>query len=329
MPEMDRLGRVEQRLLNEACHWDTAEEIVRELQEGERHPFDALLREDRIPHIWCPGCGLGIALTCFLSALTQTDLDLDKVCLVSGIGCAGRVAGYVRLDSFHTTHGRAIPFATGLKLANPELKVIVFSGDGDLIAIGGNHFIHAARRNLDITVICANNLNYGMTGGQVAPTTPIVARTSTSPYGNYEPPFNLPYLAAASGAIYVARWTCLQVRQLERSLIEALNKPGFSFVEVISPCPTLYGRTNRLGTGLDMMRYFREKSVIRHGIDPREADIYFGGPIIVGNFVDQDRPSYLEFRDWLWRESHYGKKREDVIRKLYEIEKARGRGRPE
>lgn len=329
MPEMDRMDLLEQRLLNEACQWDNPEEVARELQEGERHPFDALLREDRIPHIWCPGCGLGTSLTCFLSALTQTDLDLDKVCVVSGIGCSGRVAGYVRLDSFHTTHGRAIPFATGLKLANPELKVIVFSGDGDLIAIGGNHFIHAARRNLDITVICVNNLNYGMTGGQVAPTTPVVARTSTSPYGNYEPPFNLPHLAAASGAVFVARWTTLQVRQLERSLIAALNKRGFSFVEIISPCPTLYGRSNRLGSGLDMMRYFREKSVVRHGCDPREADIYFGGPIIVGNFLDLDRPSYLEFRDWLWRESSFGKKREDVIRKLYEDEKARGRGRPE
>ncbi len=181
---MDRWDRVEQRLLTEACHWEQPEEVQRELEHGERHPFDALLREDRIPHIWCSGCGLGVSLTCLLSALLQTDLDMDKVSMVSGIGCTGRVAGYVRLDSFHTTHGRAIPFATGLKLANPALKVVVMSGDGDLIAIGGNHFIHAARRNLDITVICVNNLNYGMTGGQTAPTTPILAKTSTSPYGN-------------------------------------------------------------------------------------------------------------------------------------------------
>ncbi len=323
---MDRWDRLEQRLMTEACHWVEPEEVARKLETGERHPFDALLREDRIPHIWCPGCGLGVALTCFLSALLQTDFDLDKVAVVSGIGCSGRVAGYVRLDSFHTTHGRAIPFATGLKLANPELKVVVFSGDGDLIAIGGNHFIHAARRNLDMTVICVNNLNYGMTGGQVAPTTPVAARTTTSPYGNYEPPFNLPYLAAASGAIYVSRWTTLQVRQLERSILEALNKRGFTFVEIISPCPTLYGRANRLGSGLDMMRYFREKSVIRHGADPREADIYFGGPIVVGNFVNLDRPSYLEFRDWLWQESHYGQKREEVIRKLYQEEREKGAG---
>lgn len=321
----DRWDRVEQRLLTEAYQWEPPEEVQSELERGERHPFDALLREDRIPHIWCSGCGLGVSLTCFLSALLQTNYDLDKVSVVSGIGCSGRVAGYVRLDSFHTTHGRAIPFATGLKLANPELKVVVMSGDGDLIAIGGNHFIHAARRNLDITVICVNNLNYGMTGGQVAPTTPVVARTSTSPYGNYEPPFNLPYLAAASGAVYVARWTTLHVRQLERSLIAALNKRGFSFVEILSPCPTLYGRGNRLGSGLDMMRYYRDKSVIQHGADPRDADIYFGGPILVGNFVDQDRPSYLDFRDWLWRESNYGKKREEVLKKLGERRTEEGR----
>jgi pyruvate/2-oxoacid:ferredoxin oxidoreductase beta subunit len=135
--------------------------------------MDTFLREDRLPHIWCPGCGLGTALTCFIAALQKSGLDLDKVAVVSGIGCTGRVAGYVKLDSFHTTHGRAIPFATGLKLAHPELNVIVFSGDGDLIAIGGNHLIHAARRNIDLTVICVNNFNYGMTGGQVGPTTPL------------------------------------------------------------------------------------------------------------------------------------------------------------
>jgi 2-oxoglutarate ferredoxin oxidoreductase subunit beta len=315
---MERWNRVEQRLLTEAYHRDRPDEVQRELESGERHPFDPLLREDRIPHMWCSGCGLGTALTCFLSALVQTEYDLNKVSVVSGIGCTGRVAGYVRLDSFHTTHGRAIPFATGLKLANPELKVVVMSGDGDLIAIGGNHFIHAARRNLDITVICVNNLNYGMTGGQVAPTTPVVARTSTSPYGNYEPPFNLPYLAAASGAVYVSRWTTLHVHQLEHALIEALDKKGFSFVEIISPCPTLYGRGNRLGNGLNMMRYYRDKSVIRHGSDPRDADIYFGGPITVGNFINVDRPSYLEFRDWLWEESNYGKKRDVVLKKLGE-----------
>jgi 2-oxoglutarate ferredoxin oxidoreductase subunit beta len=164
-----------------------------------QHPMDRFLRQDRLPHIWCSGCGLGTALNCFLGALIKSKLDPDKVAVVSGIGCSGRAAGYVNMDSFHTTHGRAIPFATGLKLANPALKVVVFSGDGDLIAIGGNHFIHAARRNMDLTVICVNNFIYGMTGGQLAPTTPTTARTSTSPTGNRDHPFNLAYLAAQAG----------------------------------------------------------------------------------------------------------------------------------
>jgi 2-oxoglutarate ferredoxin oxidoreductase subunit beta len=260
------------------------------------HPMDRLLRRDRLPHIWCSGCGLGTALNCFLGALIQTKLDSNQVAIVSGIGCSGRVAGYVAMDSFHTTHGRAIPFATGLKLANPKLKVVVFSGDGDLIAIGGNHFIHAARRNMDMTVICVNNFIYGMTGGQLAPTTPISARTSTSPYGNTDHPFNLVYLAAASGATYVARWTTLHVRRLQRAIGEALLKPGFSFVEIISPCPTLYGRWNKQRSGLEQMAYYKEKSIIQHGADPRLADIDLNGQIVVGKFVDVEKKSYLELQ---------------------------------
>ena len=261
----------------------------------DRHPMDYLLREDRLPHIWCPGCGIGVALSCFLRALQKSGLDLDKVAVVSGIGCTGRVAGYVKLDSFHTTHGRAIPFATGLKLANPELKVVVFSGDGDLIAIGGNHLIHAARRNIDMTVLCVNNFNYGMTGGQVGPTTPTGAMTSTSPYGCFEHPFNLPYMAAAGGAVYVSRWTALHVRRLEKSILEALHKRGFSFVEVISPCPTLYGRRNKQRTGLDQMHYYHDKGIIKHGLDPKEADIGLNGEIIEGVFVDIEKPTFLDY----------------------------------
>jgi len=261
-----------------------------------RHPMDDLLRTDRLPHIWCPGCGLGTALTCFLSGLVKTGLDLDKVCVVSGIGCTGRVAGYVRLDSFHTTHGRPIAFATGLKLGNPELKVVVISGDGDLVTIGGNHFIHAARRNMDMTVICVNNFNYGMTGGQAGATTPIGGVTTTTPYGNYEYPFNVSALAAASGAVYVARWTVLHARRLERSITEALLKPGFALVEVISPCPTGFGRRHRQREGLDTLRYYHEYGDIRHGTDPRETDIGLGGTVIEGRFVDIDKPTFLEQR---------------------------------
>jgi 2-oxoglutarate ferredoxin oxidoreductase subunit beta len=256
-----------------------------------KHPLDAYLRMERLPHIWCPGCGLGLILNCFIRSLLKSKLDLDKVAVVSGIGCTGRAAGYVRLDSFHTTHGRAIPFATGLKLANPELKVVVFSGDGDLVAIGGNHLIHAARRNIDMTVVCVNNFIYGMTGGQLGPTTPLAARTTTTRLGNIEEPFNIPYLVAASGAVYVARWTTVQVRRLEKSITKALLKKGFSLVEVISPCPTYYGRMNKQATGLDIMKYYRDNSVIKPGIDLEDADIKLNGRIVTGKFVDIERPS--------------------------------------
>jgi 2-oxoglutarate ferredoxin oxidoreductase subunit beta len=264
------------------------------------HPMEALLRMDRIPHIWCPTCGIGTAVTAFAEALKKIDYPLEKVCVVSGIGCTGRVAGYIKLDSFHSTHGRAIPFATGLKLANPELKVVVFSGDGDIAGIGGNHFIHAARRNMDIAVFCVNNFIYAMTGGQVAATTPLTATTSTTPYGNFEQPFNLPHLAASCGAVYVARWTALHVRRLARSMAEAMNKKGFSFIEIVCPCSTIYARRNKLGTGLDLMKFYHDNSVIKHGADTRELDIEYQKRIIVGKFIDRERPTFLDaYNDWL------------------------------
>jgi 2-oxoglutarate ferredoxin oxidoreductase subunit beta len=258
------------------------------------HPLEKWLRMDRIPHIWCSTCGIGTAVTCFIEAVKKANLNRDDICVVSGIGCSGRIAGYIKLDSFHTTHGRAIPFAVGLKLANPKLKVVVISGDGDLASIGGNHLIHTARRNLDITVLCVNNFTYAMTGGQLAPTTPPTAVATTSPYGNYEHPFNLPALAAACGAVYVARWTALHVRRLTNSMTEALHKNGFSFVEIICPCTTLYARKNKLGSGLDLMKFYHDNSVIANGADPRDVDIQFQSEIKVGKFVDIDKPSYLD-----------------------------------
>jgi 2-oxoglutarate ferredoxin oxidoreductase subunit beta len=257
------------------------------------NPVEQFLRTDRLPHIWCPGCGIGTTVNCFARALLQTKADLDKVAVVSGIGCSGRVAGHVNLDSFHTTHGRAIPFATGLKLANPDLSVVVYSGDGDLIAIGGNHFIHAARRNMDLKVVCINNFTYGMTGGQYGPTTPLSALATTAPYGCFEPPFNLPHLAESSGAVYVARWTAFHVRQITHAMTEVFRKKGFCFIEILSPCPTLYERRNRLGDGLDMMHYFKESSTIRHGAPTREVGLSFQGPIVLGKFVDIERPDFL------------------------------------
>jgi 2-oxoglutarate ferredoxin oxidoreductase subunit beta len=258
------------------------------------NPVEEVLRMDRMPHIWCPGCGIGTTVNCFAVALEKSGIDLDKTFVTSGIGCTGRVAGYVKIDSFHTTHGRAIPFATGLKLARPDMKAVVYSGDGDLIAIGGNHFIHAARRNVDMTVICVNNLTYGMTGGQVGPTTPETAVATTAPYGAYERPFNLPFLAESCGAVYVARWTAFHVRQMIKAMGEALNKKGFSFVEIIAPCPTLYGRRNRIGDGLASMEFYKQKSVVKNGADTNTVAIGFQKEIIVGKFVDKQRPSYLD-----------------------------------
>ena len=258
------------------------------------HPLEPWLRMDRIPHIWCSSCGIGTAVTCFIEAIKKSNLNKNDICIVSGIGCSGRIAGYIRLDSFHTTHGRAIPFAVGLKMANPRLKVVVFSGDGDLTAIGGNHFIHTARRNIDITVLCVNNFIYAMTGGQLAPTTPLKANSSTTPYGNYDPPFNLPKLAISSGATYVARWTALHIRRLTNSMSDVLNKSGFSFIEVIAPCSTLYARRNRLGTGLDLMKFYHDNSIIKHGADPDEAEIEFQSKIIVGKFINIDKPTLMD-----------------------------------
>jgi 2-oxoglutarate ferredoxin oxidoreductase subunit beta len=290
------------------------------------HPMDGILRGERLPHIWCQGCGLGTVLTTFVGALQwleeNHDWDLDKVAVVSGIGCTGRIAGYVRLDSFHTTHGRAIPFATGLKLANPDLKVIVISGDGDIAGIGGNHFIHAARRNLEISVVCVNNFNYGMTGGQVGPTTPHEARAVTAQFGNFEYPFNLPYLAAASGATYVARWTSLHARQLEWTLREALAHPGFSFVEVIAPCSTAYARWNPDGRGLDpeglgrrgleTMKHYQIVGRTAHGTHPKDANIKVNEKgviteIVEGKFLEESRPFIKDAMDQrvLLAETHW------------------------
>lgn len=265
-----------------------------EAQAEKEHPREKLLRMDRIPHIWCPTCGIGTTVTALAIALEQLQLDLNNVAVVSGIGCTGRVAGYMKLDSFHTTHGRSIPYAFGLHVARPDMKVIVFSGDGDLISIGGNHFIHTARRNANITVICVNNFIYAMTGGQVAPTTPITAHTATSPHGSYEHPFNLPLLAASSGATYVARWTALHIRRLTTALKEAISKRGFSFVEVIAPCSTLYARLNKLGTGLDLMKFYHDNSVIEHGADLNKINIDYQSKITVGKFVDIEKPTYID-----------------------------------
>jgi len=271
-------------------------EVMNQHKKQPGHPLDGLLRTDRIPHIWCPGCGIGTAFSSCLIAMKESQIDLQKTVMVSGIGCSGRGAGYANVDSYHTTHGRAIPFATGMKLANPELNVVVFSGDGDLFAIGGNHFIHAARRNVDLSIVCVNNFNYGMTGGQAAATTPYLARTTTTPVGNPEPAFNLPLLAYASGATYVARWTILHTRDLTESIQEGFLRHGFSFIEVLAPCPINYGRRNK-EAALDTMRVYQEQTLIKNDAHPSELDIDFDRGIILGKFVDVERPTCSERYD--------------------------------
>jgi 2-oxoglutarate ferredoxin oxidoreductase subunit beta len=264
------------------------------------HPLDKYLKEGRIPHIWCSGCGIGTVFTAFIKALEKGGWDIDKTAVVSGIGCSGRTAGYLNLDTYHTTHGRPIPFATGLKLGNPKLKVVVISGDGDLFAIGGNHIIHAARRNIDITVICINNFNYGMTGGQGGPTTPLEARTTTTPYGCAEHPFNLIHMAQASGAVYVARWTALHTYELRDAMVAAMNKRGFSFIEALTPCPTGFARRNKLGTTLDVMRFYRDNSYVTDKLDPDETSLPFKSKIAVGTFVDKEKPTFMDmYEDYI------------------------------
>jgi 2-oxoglutarate ferredoxin oxidoreductase subunit beta len=256
--------------------------------------MEDFLRMDRMPHIWCSTCGLGTVLTAFIAAVRETGMPREDVAVVSGIGCTGRAAGYLKFDSFHTTHGRALPYATGLKLGNPKLNVSVISGDGDMMAIGGNHLIHAARRNMDMLVICVNNFNYAMTGGQGGPTTPETASTTTTPYGSFERPFNLPFIVDSCGATYVARWTALHVRQLTVAIKEGLSHRGFAFIEVISPCPTVYGRRNRLGTGLDLMKFYHDHSITRNFASTRDCDIHYQQDIVVGKFVQKEAPTWLD-----------------------------------
>ncbi len=268
---------------------------------AERHPNEDLLRTERLSTIWCPGCGLGGVLGVYTKAIMnlQDTIDVNKHVVVSGIGCTGRTAGYVKLDSYHTTHGRPIAFATGMKLGNKELEVTVISGDGDLSTIGGNHLIHAARRNININVIMVNNFIYGMTGGQASATTPHKAYSSTTPSGNFEYPFNMPSLMKGAGASHVARWTALHLKQLESSIEKAFNHDGFSFIEVISPCPKGYGRKNSFREGIDTMRYFEKMAFVEDdSVDLHTMEIPMdpAANLAVGEFVLDEKRSYNTVR---------------------------------
>jgi 2-oxoglutarate ferredoxin oxidoreductase subunit beta len=258
--------------------------------------YKYLRHDKKFPHVWCGGCGIGILLGSLIRAIDHLEYDRDEVVLVSGIGCSGRLPVYVDFNTLHTTHGRALTFATGVKLAKPGLKVIVIMGDGDATAIGGNHFIHAARRNVELTAVIVNNSIYGMTGGQYSPTTPYGQRATTAAYGSVEHSFNIAQLAVCAGAVFAARGTVFHVRQLDGLIEKALLKNGFSVVEVISQCHTHYGRLNKLGNQIDMMRWQRDNAVPvekAKKMSPEEME----GKFEVGILVDREAPSYLEEYD--------------------------------
>ncbi|MGF6377078.1 2-oxoglutarate ferredoxin oxidoreductase subunit beta [Clostridiales Family XIII bacterium PM5-7] len=219
------------------------------------------MRESRLPHIWCPGCGHGILMRDVCQAIDNLNLPKEKVTIVSGIGCSSRAAGYMDYNTLHTTHGRAIAFATGIKMAKPDMHVIVITGDGDATAIGGNHLIHAARRNIDLTVIIFNNNIYGMTGGQYSPTTPLGELGTTAPYGNIDGDFDIPKLAEAAGATFTARGDCYHSIQTIKMVEDGIKHKGFSVIEGVSICPTYYGRKNKKGDALAMMNWQAETFV--------------------------------------------------------------------
>jgi 2-oxoglutarate/2-oxoacid ferredoxin oxidoreductase subunit beta len=252
------------------------------------------LRHDKkFPHVWCPGCGIGIMLGSLIRAIDRTGYSKDEIVLVSGIGCTGRLPVYVDFNTLHTTHGRALTFATGVKLAKPSLKVIVVMGDGDAVAIGGNHFIHAARRNIDLTAIIVNNSVYGMTGGQYSPTTPYGMKSATTVYSNVEHAFSISELAVTAGAVFVGRGTVYHAKLLDNLMEKAFAKVGFSVVEIISHCHTQYGRMNRLGSAVEMMQWQRDHAVlVEKAIQMKEEELQ--DKFKIGVLVDRDLPSYQD-----------------------------------
>ena len=283
---------------------------------SEGNKFTPYMREDRLPHIFCPGCGNGTIMSAFLQGMKKAEMDFDNIAMVSGIGCSSRIPVYMNCDSLHTTHGRALSFATGLKTANKDLDVVVFTGDGDCASIGGNHLIHAARRNINLTVICINNNIYGMTGGQISPTSPKGSFGTTAPYGNMDAPFNLAELVAAAGASYSARWTTIQIENLVSSIKDGLKNPGFSFIEVATQCPTYFGRKNKLRTPTAMAVTLKMNTVFKSAADRmRKKDLE--GKIVVGEFANSQRDEFTENIERI-SEEKFGKK--TLINSAYEEE---------
>jgi len=251
------------------------------------------LRTNKLPHIWCPGCAHGIITAAILRGIDKLKLDKNKISVVSGIGCSGRTAGYLDMNTLHTTHGRSLTFATGIKFAKPELTVIDVMGDGDAVAIGGNHLIHACRRNIDITAIIFNNNIYGMTGGQYSPTTPINAYASTAPFGNVEPPFDIVKLAIGAGATFVARGDAFHIALMDKIIEQAISHKGFSVVEIMATCPTQFGRRNKMKEPYQMLDYVANMAVsIKKWNEMNEDERK--GKFPVGIFIDENRSEYCE-----------------------------------
>ena len=248
------------------------------------------LRERFFPHLWCAGCGHGIVLNALVRAVDGLGIKKRDMVMVSGIGCSSRISGYVDFHSLHTLHGRALAFATGVKLSKPSLNVIVPMGDGDALAIGGNHFIHAARRNINITALVMNNRTYGMTGGQFSPLSGVGTKATTAPYSNIDREFDTVELATGAGATFVARTTVYHVKQLQSLIKKAITHNGFSVLEVLSQCPTYFGRKNRKGSAVDMMNSFKDGTV-PVGSKKKEAN-----PELIerGIFVEKKCPEYCE-----------------------------------
>jgi len=256
-----------------------------------RHKY--LRHHKKFPHVWCPGCGNGTVLGALIRAVERLGLDKDDIVLASGIGCSGRMPTYVDFNTLHTTHGRALTFATGIKLAKPDLNVIAVMGDGDATAIGGNHFIHAARRNINLTAIIINNQIYGMTGGQASPTTPYGAQSTTSSFSNIEHAFSIAELAVAAGASFVARGTVYHAVQLDKLIEKGIRKNGFSVVEVMSNCHVQFGRRNNMGDPVTMLNWFKEHAVPKAdgpSMPPDSLDDKFA----IGILADVDKPDYIE-----------------------------------
>ncbi|GBC76422.1 2-oxoglutarate oxidoreductase subunit KorB [bacterium HR07] len=255
--------------------------------------FKEYLRLERLPHVWCPGCGHGMITHALACAMAELELNPDQTAVIGGIGCSGRAAFLFDMDTMHTTHGRAIVFATGLKLVRPTLTVILTLGDGDAVGIGGNHFIHACRRNLDLTVIIYNNSIYGQTGGQVAPTTPTHKKSTTSPYGNLEHPFDIARLAIAAGATYVARTTSFDFPDMVKFIKRGIEHKGFAVIEVLTHCPTYYGRLNDLRDPYEMLHTIKEQTVpLDEWAQLSEEER--AGKIVIGELHREERPEFVE-----------------------------------